>query len=99
MTAPRKTGGIPHRAGCRSAARPPKARHAEAQPAAKATHGKADVAVVIPAEIDVFDEPDIDRRRAAAGHRAAQALADLPACSSAHSAFWSRWPSASGPTS
>jgi putative membrane protein len=34
-------------------------RHAEAEPARKPRATKADVAVVIPSEIDVFDEPDI----------------------------------------
>jgi putative membrane protein len=61
MTAPRKPAAfrIEPEAAPNPAAPESRSAHAEVQAARKPRAAKADVAVVIPSEIDVFDEPDI----------------------------------------
>ena len=59
MTAPRKPAAFRIEPEAVPSQEPPKARHAEAQLARRPRAARADVAVVIPSEIDVFDEPDI----------------------------------------
>lgn len=61
MTAPRKPAAfrIEPEAAPNPAAPGSRRAHAEVQAARKPRAAKADVAVVVPSEIDVFDEPDI----------------------------------------
>ncbi|WP_217574598.1 YcjF family protein [Mesorhizobium sp. GbtcB19] len=60
MTAPRKPAAFRIEPEMESRPQTPQHRVAEDQPARKPRASRADVAVVIPSEVDVFDEPDIE---------------------------------------
>src|SRR5690348_10648340 len=60
MTAPRKPAAFRIEPEAEAAPQPPRSRVDEEQRARRPRAARADVAVVIPSEVDVFDEPDIE---------------------------------------
>jgi len=60
MTAPRKPAAFRIEPEAEPRSQAPQSRIAEEQPARRPRAARADVAVVIPSEVDVFDEPDIE---------------------------------------
>ena len=60
MTAPRKPAAFRIEPEAEAKPQTPQSRRVEEQPARRPRSARADVAVVIPSEIDVFDEPDIE---------------------------------------
>ncbi|RAZ74448.1 YcjF family protein [Mesorhizobium atlanticum] len=60
MTAPRKPAAFRIEPEAEAAPQPSRSRVAEEQRARRPRAARADVAVVIPSEVDVFDEPDIE---------------------------------------
>ncbi|MBW8908483.1 MAG: TIGR01620 family protein [Mesorhizobium sp.] len=60
MTAPRKPAAFRIEPEVEFTPQPPRSRRPEEQPARRLRATKADVAVVVPLEIDVFDEPDLE---------------------------------------
>jgi putative membrane protein len=60
MTAPRKPAAFRIEPEVEFIPEPARNRRAEEQPARKPRAARADVAVVVPSEVDVFDQPDIE---------------------------------------
>ncbi|RUU45221.1 TIGR01620 family protein, partial [Mesorhizobium sp. M2C.T.Ca.TU.002.02.1.1] len=60
MTAPRKPAAFRIEPETEAPPHPQRNRGAEEQPMRRPRAARADVATVIPSEIDVFDEPDIE---------------------------------------
>ncbi|TJW69284.1 MAG: TIGR01620 family protein, partial [Mesorhizobium sp.] len=61
MTAPRKPAAFRIEPEATPRREPPHKHGADEQPVRKPRAARSDVAVVIPSEIDVFDEPDIEQ--------------------------------------
>ncbi|MEW6631736.1 MAG: TIGR01620 family protein [Pseudomonadota bacterium] len=61
MTAPRKPAAFRIEPEAAPRQETPHARKPDEQPARKPRAARADVAVVIPSEVDIFDEPDIEQ--------------------------------------